>query len=107
MDQSDPPKGIRPGRTLIIGLVSTLVVLGLALVIVIVQQSQKLAQPAHADIVLASSSDPCANCHQNTSPGIIEQFDHSTMAAAKVTCRDCHEVKPGSPGSVEHQGFYI
>jgi hydroxylamine dehydrogenase len=74
---------------------------------VIVQQSQQLAQPAHADIVLASSSDPCANCHQNTSPGIIEQFDHSSMAAAKVTCRDCHQVKPGSPGSIEHQGFYI
>jgi hydroxylamine dehydrogenase len=107
MNQADPPTGFRPGRTLIIGLVSTLVVLGLALVIVVVQQSQHLAQPAHADIVLASSSDTCVNCHQNTTPGIIEQFDRSTMAAAKVACRDCHEVKQGSPGAIEHEGSYI
>jgi hypothetical protein len=29
------------------------------------------------------------------------------MAAAKVTCKDCHEVKAGYPGSSEHEGSNI
>ncbi len=29
------------------------------------------------------------------------------MAAAEVTCRDCHEVKADYPGAVEHEGDYV
>ena len=29
------------------------------------------------------------------------------MAAAEVTCRDCHEVAAGYPGAVEHEGSYV
>ena len=41
------------------------------------------------------------------SPGIVDQFSHSTMAAAEVTCRDCHEVSADYPGAVEHEGDYV
>jgi hypothetical protein len=31
-------------------------------------------------------------CHTLNTPGIVEQYGHSTMAAAEVTCQDCHEL---------------
>ena len=57
--------------------------------------------------VLANSSDDCVTCHREESPGIVNQFSHSAMAAAEVTCRDCHEVKADYPGAVEHEGAYV
>jgi hypothetical protein len=107
MDHPVSPRGIRPGQTLVIGLVSTLVVLGLALVLVVVQQSQQLSQPAQGNIALAGSSDTCINCHQKVTPGIVAQYHQSSMAAAKVSCRDCHEVPSGYPGAVAHEGTTI
>ena len=29
------------------------------------------------------------------------------MAAAKITCRDCHEVKADYPGAIEHEKTYV
>jgi len=56
---------------------------------------------------LADSDNECVVCHQRTTPGIVEQYGHSTMAAAEVSCEDCHEVEDGYPGSVEHEGTYV
>jgi len=56
---------------------------------------------------LDSSTEMCVVCHKMTTPGIIEQYGHSTMAAAGVGCGACHEVEAGYPGSVEHNGSSI
>jgi hydroxylamine dehydrogenase len=56
---------------------------------------------------LANSKDGCVTCHRENSPGIVEQFGRSAMAAGEVTCRDCHEVAPDYPGAVEHEGTYV
>ncbi len=55
---------------------------------------------------LAESTDICVLCHRIQTPGIVEQFSYSTMAAAGNTCRDCHEVDSGYPEAEAHQGTY-
>ena len=42
-----------------------------------------------------------------TTPGIVEQYGHSSMAGAEVSCQDCHEVKADYPGAEEHEGTYV
>jgi len=56
---------------------------------------------------LADSQDACVTCHRAETPGIVQQYGYSTMAAAEVSCRDCHEVHVAYPGAVEHEGTLI
>ena len=93
-------------RILVIGLVAVIAVLGVALIILVIGHAGTPVDLAAID-VLAGSSDECVTCHRDTSPGIVNQFSHSAMAAAEVTCRDCHEVKADYPGAVEHEGAYV
>jgi hydroxylamine dehydrogenase len=97
---------VRSMGVLIIGLVGVAVVLGLALVILAIGRSSVPTASARVD-ALARSDDDCVTCHRRTTPGIAQQYGHSTMAAAEVLCRDCHEVREGYPGSVEHEGTYV
>jgi len=50
--------------------------------------------------------DACVICHRMQTPGIVEQFSYSVMAAQGNTCFDCHGVEQGYPGAEEHNGFY-
>jgi hydroxylamine dehydrogenase len=104
MSETQGSKGF--SKALIIGLVAVILVLGAALIILAIGQS---GTPVEAESVnaLANSNDECVVCHERTTPGIIEQYGHSTMAAAEVSCRDCHEVEAGYPGSVEHEGAQV
>lgn len=106
-DQSDKPRSLLgPARILIIGLVAVIVVLGLGLVMLAIGQPATPAEPERVD-ALANSDDECVVCHRRTTPGIVEQYGHSTMAAAEVSCQDCHEVKADYAGAVEHEGTYV
>jgi hypothetical protein len=98
--------GLRTPRLLVAGLVAVIVVLGLSIVMLSIGRSPAPTIPGQVD-ALATSNDTCVSCHRNTTPGIVQQYGHSTMAAAKVSCHDCHEVKAGYPGAVEHQGTYV
>jgi hypothetical protein len=57
--------------------------------------------------VLENSSNECVQCHASNTPGIVDQYGHSTMAAANVDCEDCHEVDSDYPGGTEHEGTYV
>lgn len=94
------------GRVLIIGLVGVIVVLGLILVIMAVAEDTDEGSKVRVD-ALAGSSDDCVVCHRRTTPGIVEQYGHSTMAAAEVKCTDCHEVDSDYPGAVEHEDTFV
>ena len=104
MDQPAAPP--RFPRVLIVGLVSLLVLLGFIIIIRLTgfQNAVPSAQPPDA---LANSSDKCVACHRQSSPGIVDQYGHSKMAASKVGCSDCHEVAAGYPGAVAHEGTYV
>jgi hypothetical protein len=106
MNPLDPKPESRSGRPLVIGLLATILVVGLVGTVLILQRSTQLANPTPVD-ALANSSDACVTCHRNSTPGIVEQYGHSSMAANKVACRDCHEVQQNFPGAIQHQGAYI
>ena len=94
-------------RLLVAGLVVVIVVLGLAMLILAVGQSRTTAEQAEAVDALAASRDDCVVCHRQSTPGIVDQYGQSTMAAAEVGCRDCHEVASDYPGAVEHEGTFV
>lgn len=107
MSQEAPSNSSSSFRLLILGVIAVLIVAGLTLVIMAVSRS---GEPANADVqvnVLANSDDECVECHTRNTPGIVEQYGHSSMAAAEVTCRDCHEVDADYPGAIEHEDTYV
>lgn len=109
MSQPDNPQrgGIASSRLLILGILVVIIVPALAFIISAIGQS---IQPESGDgrqNVLQNSTNECVTCHQRTTPGIVEQYGHSTMAAANVTCQDCHEVEDGYPGAIEHEGTFV
>jgi len=93
-------------RLLFSGLISVIVVLGLALVAIVIGSVGSLEGDTRPD-ALATSNDECVECHRQETPGIVLQVGRSTMAAAEVSCRDCHEVDPDYPGSIDHEGSQI
>ncbi len=93
-------------RLLIGGLMIVIIVLGFALVAQTIGNAGRPSEVGQVN-VLENSGDPCVTCHKNATPGIVEQYGHSTMAGAKVSCNDCHKVEASYPGAVEHQGSYI
>ncbi len=107
MSEQKPQNVFQSARLLVIGLVAVIVVLGLALIVLAIGQPAAVQSQAGPVDALATSTDACVTCHRRTTPGIVEQFGHSTMAGAKVACRDCHEVAANYPGAVEHEGTYI
>jgi hydroxylamine dehydrogenase len=104
MDQ--PSKPLRSLRVLILGLIGVVVVFGVALIILVIGHAGQAVNLEAVD-VLSNSSDECVTCHRTATPGIVSQLSHSTMAAAEVTCRDCHEVAANYPGAIEHEGSYV
>lgn len=108
MTEIESGSRLRSARLLIAGLVAVIIVLGLILIAQAVARSTATAATEGArPNALAGSSDECVACHRQATPGIVEQYGVSTMAAAKVVCRDCHEVRRGYPGAVEHEGAYV
>lgn len=106
MSQNSPRSLLNSTRLLVIGLVAVIIVLGLALLIQVIGQSGTPTAPEQLD-ALANSRDECVTCHRRTTPGIVEQYGHSTMAAADIGCLDCHQVDIDYPGAVEHEGTYV
>lgn len=103
-----PGGRLRSARVLIIGVLAVIVVLGAALIIAIVGGAgAEAARSPRGVNALANSRDECVVCHRQASPGIVEQYGISSMAAAEVTCRDCHQVSANYPGSQEHEGVAI
>ena len=95
-------------RLLIIGLVAVIIVLGLALVLMAINQAARTDMISGERVnALTQSNDECVVCHERTTPGIIVQYGHSSMAAAEVSCQDCHEVADDYPGAVQHEGTYV
>lgn len=101
---TSPPTGT--ARVLIIALIAIIFVPGMALILAAIQQSTA-PQTEERVNVLVGSTDTCVSCHANTTPGIVHQYGHSSMAAANVSCQDCHEVGADYPGAVPHEGTNV
>jgi len=94
-------------RVLIIGLIVVCVAGGLALIISALGGRDQLTAPPERVDALANSKDDCVTCHLEESPGIVEQYAYSSMAAGEVTCRDCHEVPVDYPDAILHEETYV
>lgn len=95
-------------RVLVVGLVMVLCVMGIALIEMTIGHYTGFGDSPERVNALTNSVDACVNCHKNSTPGIINQYGYSTMAAVGVSCRDCHEVEQDYPGAENHMGqFYI
>jgi len=97
----------KPGtRAWLLGVISVVVVAALILVIIAISMGTEPAAEGKVD-ALANSKDECVVCHRKSTPGIVEQFGYSSMAAAEVACQDCHQVDSDYPAAEEHEGVYI
>jgi len=99
-------KGASWPRLLVAGLVVVVAILGIAVVALTIARAPAASLAGQPD-ALATSNDDCVICHRTSTPGIVEQFGRSTMAAAEVACRDCHEVSADYPGAVVHEGTFV
>lgn len=106
MTDRQSSRSMRRARLGIIILVGLIILLGFALIGLVVGQSL-VNQPEGQVDALATSQDECVVCHRRTTPGIVEQYGHSSMAAAEVICSDCHQVERDYPGSLEHEGAFV
>ena len=93
-------------RLLILALLSTILVIGIILVVMALSNAGKSVEAEKIN-ALANNKDSCVICHKQETVGIIEQYGSSAMARANVTCRDCHEVAQDYPGASEHEGTYV
>lgn len=107
-EQSGSDPTMATYRMLILGGVITLLVLGLSFIgWVIGRAPEEHTKEEKTVNVLKNSDNRCVTCHKRNTPGIVEQYGHSTMASAGVSCQDCHEVKKDYPGAREHEGTHI
>lgn len=58
-------------------------------------------------IALPAKSRLCIECHQKSSPGIIEHWTGSTHAAKGVGCVECHQAKAEDADAFQHYGATI
>ena len=108
MNNAEGESVTRSARLLIVGLVAVIILLGLVLLAMAIGGSLAGEERREEQVnALATSDDDCVVCHRQTTPGIVQQYGRSTMAAAEVTCRDCHEVDAEHAGAVEHEGTFV
>jgi hydroxylamine dehydrogenase len=72
-----------------------------------------LSGPASAaDTAPAPSATPeqnkaCADCHRQTSPALVREWERSKHSRNQVGCLDCHGADAQKAGAWEHEGAWI
>jgi hydroxylamine dehydrogenase len=56
---------------------------------------------------VSQAGQKCIDCHESTTPGVVEQWRYSCDAAARVDCNSCHQANPGDPARFDHYGQQI
>ena len=58
-------------------------------------------------VSVPASSTSCVECHQKSSPGIIDHWKGSTHAVKGVGCVECHQSEKGDADAFDHYGALI
>jgi len=69
------------------------------------KQEELGERPPH--IAIPASSKSCVDCHQKSSPGIIDHWEGSTHALKGVGCVECHQAVNGDVDAFNHYGEII
>jgi len=56
---------------------------------------------------ISQEAQACLECHSSTTPGIVDQWQHSAHAEASVDCFACHRANEGDPATFDHYGHKI
>src|SRR5689334_7524128 len=69
-----------------------------------VARKQQEAGIAKKHIAVPASSQSCVDCHDKSTPGIIDHWKGSTHAVKGVGCVECHQVEKTDVDAFEHYG---
>jgi len=94
-------------RTLRNGAIATIVIVVLVYAFTRLPSGGATTSGPEAEPAAYGGADKCAACHKRVSPDIVNQYSHSTMARAGVSCLDCHRAERTSASGKEHEGFFI
>jgi hydroxylamine dehydrogenase len=72
----------------------------------IVRKKAEIGQ-GEAHIVIPASSKACVDCHQQSTPGIIDHWKNSTHARKAIGCVECHQAETGDVDAFSHYGALI
>jgi len=61
----------------------------------------------HGPVAMPASSRACIECHQKSTPGIIDHWSGSTHAAKGVGCVECHKANDADADAFTHYGVTI
>src|SRR6516162_3002021 len=95
-------------KRLIIGLLGGLFLLSL----VFVQWMEVLRKSGESErmgahYVVPASSKQCVECHQQSTPGIVEHWKGSTHARKAIGCVECHQAETSDADAFDHYGAVI
>ena len=95
-------------KQIIIGLLSGAFIVSLIFVQWMeVARKQAETGEAAAHIAIPATSKQCIECHQPTTPGIIDHWKGSTHARKGIGCVECHQADPGDVDGFDHYGHHI
>lgn len=86
---------------------------GVFLVSLILVQAMEVARKraevglTTAAIVIPAGSRNCVECHQQSTPGIIDHWKGSTHAHKGIGCVECHQADKGDADAFDHYGATI
>lgn len=58
-------------------------------------------------VAIPASSRACVECHNQTTPGIIDHWEGSKHARSGVSCFECHQAEKDDVDVFDHYGFAI
>jgi hypothetical protein len=70
-------------------------------------RKQEEAGIAVQHVSVPASSKSCVDCHDKTSPGIVDHWEGSTHAHKGVGCVECHQAGADDPDVFDHYGALI
>lgn len=98
---------IRAKQT-IIALLSMAFILSLIFVqrMEVVRREQE-SETGVRHVAIPASSRSCVECHEKSSPGIIDHWKGSTHSVKGVGCVECHQAQKGDVDGFDHYGALI
>jgi len=66
-----------------------------------------LVLAAGAYAAVSEDTAKCLECHADSMPGIINQWQASTHWQADVGCYECHVAQKGEADAMDHNGFWV
>ena len=78
-----------------------------SLLLVAYRESQrKLVEERQVAIVTADSR-ACVDCHRNSSPALVKEWEYSRHAKVGIGCVECHSANRNDIDAWKHEGVYI